>query len=480
MKLKNFFSRAAIFALSLLISDAAFAQVKDWKEIQKPALRPFTIQQPKRIQLPNGAVIFLQEDHELPLISGSIVIRGGSREEPAEKTGLIDVYSEVWRTGGTKSKTGDQLDDYLEALAAKVETSGDIDSTSIKWDSLKEDSDGAFAVVIDLIRNPEFREEKIALAKNQINTGIARRNDDPIGIADREVERLGFGKDNPYARIAEYDTVSAVSRDDLLAWHSKYTRPGNMIIGIVGDFDSRTMEDKLRSTIGALPRGPKTAPPKIQAAPSKPGIYFIEKEDVTQSNIRMVHSGIRKDDADYYAVQVMNELFGGGSASRLFSNIRTKKGLAYHVGGSVGSDYDHADLFTLSMGTKSETTVAAIDALFEEIDRLQKEAISEDELKRAKDTILNSFVFQYDSKKKILNQQVRLEFYGYPKDFLEKYQKGVQAVTAAQVSAAAKKHIRKSEIAILVVGKSKDFDAPLTKFGAVTPIDITIPEPAKK
>jgi zinc protease len=470
-------STALAFALALGVSGSALAQAKDWKEIKKPALRPFKMQQPKRVALPNGAVIFLQEDHELPLIEGYIVIRGGSRDEAAEKVGLVDIFGEVWRTGGTKTKTGDELDDYLEARAAKVETSGDLDSTSISWNSLKGDFDSTFAIVVDLIRSPEFREDKIGIAKSQMSTGIARRNDDPMGIASREAARLGYGKDNPYARIAEYDTVAAVTRGDLVAWHKQYVHPNNMIVGVVGDFDAKTMEQKLRKAFGALPKGPQAAAPKIEMSPAKPGVYFVKKDDVTQSNIRMVHAGVRKDDPDYYTLQVMNELFGGGFSARLFTNVRTKKGLAYSVGGGVGSQYDHAGLFTLAMGTKSQSTVAAIDALYEEIDNLQNQPISDEELRRAKDSILNSFIFQYDSKQKVLNQQLRLEYYGYPKDFLEKYQAAVEGVTAAQVSAAAKKHIRKGDIAILVVGKDADFDAPLSKYGTVTPIDVTIPDP---
>ncbi|MBI2214856.1 MAG: insulinase family protein [Acidobacteria bacterium] len=470
-------SSALAFAVALGVSGSALAQANDWREIKKPALRPFKMQQPARVALPNGMVIYLQEDHELPLINGYIVIRGGSREEVSEKTGLVDVYGEVWRTGGTKAKTGDELDDYLEARAAKVETGGDVDSTGITWNSLKGDFDATFAVVVDLIKSPEFREDKIGIAKSQMNTGIARRNDDPMGIATREATRLGYGKDNPYARIPEYDTVAAVTRDDLVAWHAKYVHPNNMIVGVVGDFDAKTMEQKLRKALGALPKGPQATAPTIEPAPAKPGVYFVKKDDVTQSNIRMVHGGVRKDDPDYYAIQVMNEIFGGGFSARLFSNIRTKKGLAYSVGGGVGSQYDHAGLFTLQMSTKSESTVASVDALYEEIDRLHNEPISDDEMRRAKDSILNSFIFLYDSKQKVLNQQLMLEYFGYPKDFLEKYQAAVEGVTAAQVSAAAKQHIRKADIAILVVGKDADFDAPLSKFGSVTTIDVTIPDP---
>src|SRR5215831_1886893 len=181
-----------------------------WRQVPIPALHQFKPQEPRRVQLPNGMVIFLQEDHELPLISGTARIRGGSREEPASKAGLVSTYGEVWRTGGTKTRTGDELDDYLEAHAAHVETAGGIDSTTISWDCLTANIDEVFKVFVELLQEPAFREDKLPLAKNQLDTGIARRNDQPGGIASREAVKLGYGAASPYARQAEYATVAAV------------------------------------------------------------------------------------------------------------------------------------------------------------------------------------------------------------------------------------------------------------------------------
>jgi zinc protease len=477
MRLTRLTKTAAVLCLAVILAAPVSAQVEDWKDIAFPQLREHRIQQPSKITLPNGMILFLQEDKELPLVRGTIVVRGGGRDVPADKTGLADIYGEVWRTGGTKTKTGDQLDDELELIAAKVETGGDGDSTSISWDSLKGDFDRTFAVVMDLLRNPEFREDKIALAKNQLNTVIARRNDDVMEIANREATRLGYGPESPWGRIPEYDTVAAVTRDDLVKWHQTYVHPNNMIVGVIGDFDAKAMEKKLRAAFGPLKKGPAAMKPAYATSPAKPGVYHVAKDDVTQSQIRMLHTGIRRDDPDYYAVQVMNEVFGGGFAARLFSNIRTKKGLAYMVGGGVGSAYDHKGLFNLRMGTKNETVGAAIDALYEEIDRLQNEPITAEEVEKAKDSIRNSFIFQYDSKDKILNQRLLLEYYGYPADFLTKYREGIDKITAAEVEAAAKKHIRKGEIAVLVVGRSADFDVALDKYGTVTTLDIAIPDP---
>lgn len=223
----------AAFAVPTL----AGAQAKDWRDIRKPPLRAFVPQQPRRIALANGLVVFLQEDHELPLVRGTARIRGGSREEPAAKVGLLGLYGQAWRTGGTKAKTGDQLDDELEARGARVESGAGLDSTVLSWDCLKESFDPVFATWLELLRSPEFRDDKLALAKRQLQTGIARRNDDPSGIASREARKLGYGKESPYARTAEYATVAAVTREDLLAWHAATVHPNNLILGVVGDFD---------------------------------------------------------------------------------------------------------------------------------------------------------------------------------------------------------------------------------------------------
>ena len=171
---------ASLFIVTAVMFTATrgAAQATDWQQIQISPLHAFHPQEPKRIELPNGMVIFLQEDHELPLIDGVVRIHGGSREEPASKTGMLDIYGDVWRTGGTKSQTGDQLDDFLEVRAAKVETSSNADSTSISWSCLKGDFDDVFKRFTDLLRDPEFRADKIELAQRQMNDSISRRNDE--------------------------------------------------------------------------------------------------------------------------------------------------------------------------------------------------------------------------------------------------------------------------------------------------------------
>jgi zinc protease len=446
-----------------------------WQKIPIPKLPEFRPEQPKRIELPNGMVVFLQEDHELPIIDGTARIRGGERSVPASKTGLTDVYAEVWRTGGTKTQTGDQLDDYLEQRAAKVETGGGGDSTSVSWSCLKEDLDDVFRVFEDVLKNPEFRADKIEIAKKGMYDGISRRNDDPSQIAGREAAKLVYGANNPYARTAEYATVAAITRQDLIEWHGKYVHPNNVILGVVGDFDSVKMEARLREAFASWPRGEAAKDPKIKLDPAKPGYYEIDKTDVNQSDIQMVGLGITRKNPDYFAVSVFNEAFGGGFSSRLFGDIRTTKGLAYAVGGGVAAGWDHPGMLRLMVRTKSNTTIESILALDEEIADLGKRPIDDEEIKRAKDSILNSFVFRFDSPEKVLQEKMAYEFYGYPLDFLENFQKGIERVTKEDVARVAAKYLHSDQLAVLVVGHVSEFDKPLSSLGTVNKVDIAIP-----
>jgi zinc protease len=474
--MKPQFTLILLFAASLVsMAPRGAAQATNWQQIPIPPLPAFHPQEPKRIELPNGMVIFLQEDHELPIVDGIARIRGGSRAEPANKVGMLEIYGEVWRTGGTKTQTGDQLDDYLEIRAAKVETGSNADSTTISWSCLKGDFNDVFKAFNDLLREPEFRADKIDLAQKEMDDSISRRNDDVSGIVSRESKKLAYGSNNPYAREPEYATVAAVTRPDLVDWHQTHVHPNNIILGIVGDFDSATMEAKIRQVFGDWPKGPPLKEDKIDFQPAKPGYYQIPKEDVNQSSIDMTDLGIRRDNPDYYATQVFNEAFGGGFSSRLFKSIRTAQGLAYGVGGGIGSAFDHPGIVRISMSTKSASTVESIQALYKQIDNLEKNPISDEEIKQAKDSILNSFVFNFDSPEKVLRERMAYEFYGYPADYLERYRTGIEKVGKEDVARAAAKYLHKEKLAVLVVGNTAEFDKPLSSLGSVTNVDITIP-----
>jgi zinc protease len=443
-------------------------QEKPWEKIPIPKLHEFKPHQPTRIELKNGIVIFLQEDHDLPFISGSILIPGGARDEDLATAGLVSLYGQTWRTSGTAKIDGDAMDDLLEAKAAHIETEAGEDSTSLAWDSLKGDADQVFTLAIDLLLHPKFDAEKLALAQQQEATGIVRRNDDESGVAEREASKLVYGVNSPYTHQPELATIGAVTVADLQAWHA-HTIGGKLIVGISGDFDPVAMEAKLRAAFESLPPvKPHPARHDVFAGP-KPGVYFIDKQDVNQSNVQILGIGIERRNPDQPALAVMNNILGGGFASRLFQKVRTELGLAYEVSGGVSFGFDHPGMFQVVALTKSATTVDATRASLAQISGLSTDPFTQVELDRAKDDMLNSFLFRYDTREKMLGAREQLEFYGYPADYLETYQAALEHVTLADVNRVAIKYIHPDKLAILVVGNGPEI---------IQPIDIAIPQPA--
>jgi zinc protease len=234
----------------------------------------------------------------------------------------------------------------------------------------------------------------------------------------------------------------------------------------------------VRAAFASIPRGEKFVTAKQTFPGPKPGVYFVQKSDVNQSNALLVGLGTQRDNPDYYALSVMNEIFSGGFGSRLFQDVRTKLGLAYSVGGHFGAAFDYPGPFVVEAATKSASTVDALQAMEHQIQLLKTQPPTDTELRNAKDQLLNSFIFNYDSKDKILTEVATLEFHDYPLDFLERYRAGVEKVTAADVSRVAQKYIEPSKLAVLVVGNDAEFGKPLSTLGAVTPVDITIKMPA--
>jgi len=464
-------------ALALSMPAMTAAQAKKVKDITYPSLPAFAVPTPQRVVLDNGLVVILLEDHELPLVDATLRVRTGSRLEPGDKVGLAELTGSVMRTGGTTGMSPDELDDYLEGKAARVETFIGQESGGGSMSCLSQDLPEILKAFADVVRNPVFAEDRIEVARNQVNSSISRQNDNPQQILFREFQEIVYGEESPYARNETYTTIANITRDDMVAWHGTYFHPNRMVLGLVGDFDSAKALAQVKATFGSWPKGqdPKPTDVPFSKVP-RPGIFYVEKDDMTQSNIIMGHLGIRRDNPDYYPVEVVNQVMSGSFASRLFSNVRSKKGLAYAVAGDVGSEWDHEGLFRMFMTTKTETTGAGIEALLEEAQNMTAQPPTEVEVAKAKQGILNSFIFNSDSARKILNQQITYEYYGYPLDWLARYRDGIEKVTVQQVRDAAAKYIHTAQFTILVVGPKEGQDKPLETYGPLALVDITIPE----
>jgi zinc protease len=437
-----------------------------------------------RFTLNNGIVVYLVEDHELPLVSGSAVFRTGDRLEPATQVGLAAIVGEVMRSGGTTTYPADALNQFLEQRAASVETGINTTAGSASFSALSEDLEDVFAVFADVTQHPAFPQDKIDLSKTQWRGSIARRNDDPGDIVGREFQKLIYGGDSPYARTVEYATLENISRDDIVGFYQNYFKPQGMLLGIVGDFDSRAMRSLIELTFGNWQpvlfssHEMMTTLPLVSQAYQN-GVFLVDQPQLTQSYVQVGHLGGELNDPDYPALSVLNEVMNG-FGGRLMNQVRSRQGLAYVVYAYWSVQYDYPGVFIGGGQTRSETTVPFIQSVLAEIERVRTSPITEEELTRAKDSVLNSFIFSFETPGQTMSRLMRYEYYGYPSDFIFQYQRAVSAITAEHIQKAAQTHLRPDQIVTLVVGNAAAINPPL---GNLTPnrevrsIDVTIPAP---
>ncbi|OKH28253.1 peptidase M16 [Nostoc calcicola FACHB-389] len=477
---KVVYGLVVVFAFLLLnfnFSVAATAQAKHYTELQLPPLPEVKLPKYERFVLQNGLVVYLMEDRELPLVKGTVLVRTGNRLEPLEKVGLAGFTGAVMRTGGTTKHSADELNEILEQRAASVETSISETAGSAGFDALSEDLETVFGLFAEVLRSPVFAQEKLDLAKTQARGAIARRNDDPNGIASREFRKLLYGKDSAYGRTTEYATVDRVSREDLIEFYQQYFHPNNMILGIVGDFEPKKMRSLIQAKFGDWKPNPKIAKPQLpEVSPANTGgVFFVNQPQLTQSSVLIGHLGGQFNSPDYPALNVLNEVLNG-FGGRLFNELRSRQGLAYSVYGIWSPRYDYPGMFIAGGQTRSDATVQFVKALQAEIKRIQAQKVTPKELAFAKESTLNSFVFNFQDPAQTLSRLMQYEYYGYPADFLFRYQKAVAATTADDVQRVAREYLKPENIVTLVVGNQTAIQPPLTQLAAqVTPIDVTIP-----
>jgi predicted Zn-dependent peptidase len=450
---------------------------KPWEKIEIPELGEIKIPEYQRVELDNGMVVYLAEDHKLPLIQLSATVRVGGIYEPADKIGLASITGSVMRTGGTTTRTGDEIDALVEAKGMGLETWIGLETGGVYLSALKEDVNEGFELLADVLRNPVFDEDKIEIAKGQEKSAIARRNDQPQAIVRREGTKILYGPDHPLARHSEYATIDAISRDDLIGFHRRFFHPDRIYLVVIGDLDSQDMVALIKGHFGDWPRASEPLPADPEIPQRGRTVNVVNRDELTQSSIILGHLGIRADDPSYAGINVANRILGGSFSSRLVREVRSNRGYAYSVRSSAGTGFRFPGIFATFCGTKSASTEAAASVIIDEITRMTTEPVSEEELNQAKDAILNAEVFNFDTKREVMDRQVLFEMYGYEPDFLQRYQEEIRAMTAEKVLAAAKAVWHPERLSIIVVGKLADLDGDLSKFGEVRELDITIPEP---
>lgn len=460
-------------------SSTALPQVPaSYKDLKFAPLPPIHLPHVTTFKLANGMEVMLMEDHDLPLVSGRVLVHTGNLLDPPDKVGLAGLTGEVMRDGGTVSKTPEQLNNELESIAASVETGINETYGWASFSCLKENTGQVLGDFADVLMHPAFREDKLQIDLMQERGGIARRNDDASGVASQQFHDLIYGKKTPYGWEEQYATLDNIQRDDLMQFYRRSFYPANMLLAVWGDFSTAEMKARIEKTFGDWANPAGATPVKFPTVDdvARPGVYEANRSDVNQTNIRMGQLGGELRSKDFPALAVMSDILGGGFSSRLFRQIRTRLGLAYSVNADWAADFDHPGDFEISSSTQSKNTVQAIQAILKEVDGIRSHEVTPEELKTAKDSVLNAFVFNFDTPAKTIARLMTYRYYGYPEDFVFQFHDAVEKVTAADVLRVAKKYLHPGQFSIVVVGNENQYGTPLSALGLpVHHLDTSIP-----
>lgn len=462
---------AVLFALLAVVGacSAAPPALPDPRTMRFDTL-PLNPPEPRRVTLENGLVVFLLRDPEVPLVTVQALVRTGAVLEPADKVDLAELTGRVMRTGGTARHTGPELNRTLESLGAILETGIGRQSGSASLSVLAPDLPLGIELLAQVLRTPVFDPAEVERVRKRRVEEIRRSNDEPDAIAFREFRTAVYG-DDPRGRQSTPEMTAAITRGELVAFHARSFFPERTILGVSGLFDEEELLALLRRHFGDWKPSGEPAPSfPVPQRPPQSGVHLAAKQ-IPQATIIMGHLAPPKNSADYYAFSVVNDILGGsGFSSRLTSEIRSDRGLAYSVGSFYRGEIDFG-VFGAYCMTKSASALEAARLMRGIIGRLRDEGVSAAELRRAKDAIVNNLIFSVEGSREVVAQRMSFAYDGLPEDFLQRFRDRVEAVTLEDVRAAAGRHLRPEGMSTVVVGDEPAF-AGLEELGPVSRITL--------
>jgi zinc protease len=409
-----------------------------------------------RRTLADGTPVYMAPSKEFPLVTLTLTFKGGPWMDPKEIPGLTAAMAAMMRTGGTTSVPPAELDEKLDFLATNASVGAGGIAVTASMNCLASNLDDSMKLFFDILRNPGFDQSRLDIMRGQAVEGMKQRNDDAGAIAGREWRYLMYGEESFESQQATKDGWDAITPDRLRAQHARIVHPGNVIISVTGDFDPDDMMRRLSAAMDGWAKGEMAPNPPAPTASFTPGVYHVAK-DIPQGKVRVGRRSLQRDDPDYFACEVMNEILGGGGfTSRLMKNIRSNEGLAYSVGSQFGAGTYYPGLFAGAFESKNPTVALAIKLMREEFRRMQDAPVSAEELEVAKRSFVESFPSQFSSKDATLGILVSDEWTGRDPEYWQKYRANIQKVTVEDVQRVARKYLDFDSMAVLVVGKWED------------------------
>jgi len=470
MHKKLFYLLSGLFVALLTCSCALQSGQQLLRKPETFTFKPvhYKVPSPARVVLNNGMVLYLLEDHELPLIEMTALIRTGSIYESPDYAGLASLTGDVMRTGGTETMSPEKIDEALEYIDAQIAVSIETESGSASLSVMQKDFDQGFDLFTRILRSPRFATERLAIAREQKIAALRQTNDNPQSLAFRQFKKLLYHS-NPRGNLPTIDSIQRIERSDLQHFYRTFFHPNRIILGVSGDFSSAEMITKIKKSFGDWKAVdtplPTVTPPQNNTVLS---LNYLQKK-VPQSTIILGNLAPKKQNPDYYAFEIVNYILGGGGFSSLLtSEIRSNRGLAYSVGSFYRADVDYG-VFGAYCMTKSVSTAQALELMFDIIKRMGETNLA-GQLKQAKESLINSFIFAYTSSSQMVAQTMSLEYDHLPPDFLTLYPAKIEEVTLDDVKRAARNYLQPEHSIVLVVGNGEALDKSLTRFGPVREI----------
>ena len=468
--MKAWVTLAAVVLLSIAPSAQ---QALDRKQIPPPGKTPeLRVPAWTKSTLANGADLIVAEKHDLPLISFSITFLGGADQfEPAGKQAVASLTAALL-SEGTQTRDAEALSNALQLLGTSVNASVGSESGSISFRSTAAKFPSTLAILADMLVNPTFPAAGLERLRGQRLVQLTQARAQPGAIASRVFPRIVYGDAHPYGRVVTEQSLKAITRDDLVAFHKAYYQPGRALVTVVGDTTAASVKPVIEKALTAWAKGgekPAFTFPTV-AEPKATTIFLVDKPGAAQSTFAIGRPGPPRNTPDYYALQVMNTILGGMFQSRLNANIREEKGYSYGVSSSFGYGKGPGPFRTGGDIVTEKSDAALVEFMKELKGIIGSRPITDEELSVAKDALIQRLPATFASVNSINSALTTLWTQQLPDDYYQQYAKKVAAITKEDVLRVAKQYVTVDHLAIVIVGDKSLIEGPL-KAANIAPIE---------
>jgi zinc protease len=431
-------------------------------ELNLPPFEQFT--------LANGLEVIFVPQTETPQVQLQLAVGGSNPATPADKQGVADFVADLL-SKGTTTRSAAQIAEAIEGVGGSVSTSAALEWLTLSAAAPSPEADLAFDLLADIARNPTFPEQEFEVNKTQTLTFLEQDAVNPTSMANRQFGRIAYG-DHPYGFITDPDTVNNLTRADVVNFHQTFFKPDNALLVIVGDLTAPKARAQAERVFGDWEKG--AAPDFLDYPAAQTGdtgvIYLVDRPTSEQATIQIGNLAMNARNPDRYALELVNTVLGGGSAARLYSNLREDKGYTYGVYSRFGRPND-TSTFRVVGDFNQDNAADAIREILEELKTIRTEPISAQELEQAKGQIIGSFALAIEEPSDFANQLATRRLTGVPIEELETYLQKIEAVTAVEAQAAASKYINSDQPIIVVVGNAEKLQPQLEQLGRLVIVD---------